>query len=456
MRSKKLAWFLIISPPVCLVGSLLIFPALQFWAASTMSEGGSNGVMIFARVIRSLVGLFGIYGVAGLFTALPIGIFLLVKSDGASSATHEIQKQNQGTTPHAYVAPTYSSDEDFARGASFSAFMLPLVFIIGNKLWKHLFIFLGIMLVPIIALVFSSFMIGTLGGTFLAIILSFLSLAIPIIGVLALSIYLCVVGRRCAWGDGGKWESMDTFRKRQKTIFWITIGLIILIVMGSVLKNVLQKEEPLISKTVDSINNTRSDAIINNATSIVDDSIKTKSENETGVEVVSNSMEDLEMSIGLRKDPEISFFQVDKDKDGLDYSRESIVGSSDDKRDTDDDGYGDYDEVQSGYDPTVKGGLLPKTNDADVIGKWEHSLTTEPRIEFRNDGSAIISQTNPDGKISLLFFWEVKNGNLWFAGKKEDFVTSKEKNNFAIVKNKEGLLEMTFADGLVATYRKVR
>lgn len=444
MRSKKLTWFLIISPPVCLVASLIIFPALQFWAANAVSQGGSNGVMIFARVIRSVVGLFGIYGVAGLFTALPIGVFLLVKNGGESTETQQPQQQHQGTTLQPYVAPTCSPDDDFVRGASFSAFMLPLVFIIGNKLWKHLFIFLGIIVAPILAILFGSLFTGTLTGTFFAIVLAFLSMVVPIIGVLVLSIYLCVVGRRRSWGDGGKWKSIDAFRNRQKTIFWVTIVLTILIGVGLILRSTQKEdlkpsESAVVEEALESLANLNPEV----------DTVEITQ--DVPVVLLEEDMKKtLEVNVGLRAN-----VMVDKDGDGLLFYQEMTLGTDVEKKDTDGDGHEDFNELKNGYNPTVKGEKFSSITNADVVGVWSIDIGEVTSIEIRNDGIAILTLEEEGKKMTHPIFWEIRNNVLWFAVSTEELSTNYGRSSFVVMEKKsDGMIMKIMTGNGMFEYKK--
>lgn len=63
---------------------------------------------------------------------------------------------------------------------------------------------------------------------------------------------------------------------------------------------------------------------------------------------------------GMEKDTDIEINNNDLDQDGLTNSEEAFYGTDPARADTDNDGYSDYDEVQSGYNPLGEGRLLNK------------------------------------------------------------------------------------------------
>ncbi len=87
---RKWGIALIIVPPLCLGGSLVLWPILGFVYAS-----GLLGYSVFmARVMNVLLGLIGIVGVAGLFIGVPIGLYL-VFSKGKDQASPPAQQPPQ-------------------------------------------------------------------------------------------------------------------------------------------------------------------------------------------------------------------------------------------------------------------------------------------------------------------------------------------------------------------------
>lgn len=70
---------LIVFPPVLLVGSIILFPIFSFIFISIATRdvsGGISGAMTAARMANILLGFLGMLGLGGLFTALPIGLYL--------------------------------------------------------------------------------------------------------------------------------------------------------------------------------------------------------------------------------------------------------------------------------------------------------------------------------------------------------------------------------------------
>ncbi|MBP9762513.1 hypothetical protein KBD34_02765 [Patescibacteria group bacterium] len=79
--SKNLGTALIIIPPVSLGLSLILWPIFNFVFRMYAMSGDASPVV--GRVINVALGFLGLVGVLGIFTALPIGIFLLAKGSKA-------------------------------------------------------------------------------------------------------------------------------------------------------------------------------------------------------------------------------------------------------------------------------------------------------------------------------------------------------------------------------------
>ncbi len=74
---RKLGLAFILIPPVCLIGSPILFAIANFVLSSAISAGSSgNGALLAGRVINVALGFFGMIGLLGIFTLFPIGLYL--------------------------------------------------------------------------------------------------------------------------------------------------------------------------------------------------------------------------------------------------------------------------------------------------------------------------------------------------------------------------------------------
>lgn len=65
-----------IVPPVCIVAAPILFTIVNFVLSSLVSVDGGRGALIVARLVNVLLGFVGIIGLVGIFTLLPIGLYL--------------------------------------------------------------------------------------------------------------------------------------------------------------------------------------------------------------------------------------------------------------------------------------------------------------------------------------------------------------------------------------------
>jgi uncharacterized membrane protein len=79
--SKNLGTALIVIPPVSLGLALMLWPVFNFVFKMFATTGG--GSLVFGRIINVILGFLGLIGVIGIFTTVPIGIFLLAKGSKA-------------------------------------------------------------------------------------------------------------------------------------------------------------------------------------------------------------------------------------------------------------------------------------------------------------------------------------------------------------------------------------
>lgn len=87
---RKLGLTLIIIPPVALLGSIVLFPLFNFIFMTLAMRDMSNGVgtvMTVARVANVVLGFTGILGIGGVFTALPIGLYLFFSTPKTPAAS---------------------------------------------------------------------------------------------------------------------------------------------------------------------------------------------------------------------------------------------------------------------------------------------------------------------------------------------------------------------------------
>lgn len=76
---RKLGLVLMIVPPVLVFASIILFPVFNFIFSTLISSsetGGGGGAVVLAQILNVVLGILGFLGMVGLFTALPIGLYL--------------------------------------------------------------------------------------------------------------------------------------------------------------------------------------------------------------------------------------------------------------------------------------------------------------------------------------------------------------------------------------------
>jgi hypothetical protein len=84
---RKLGLALIIAPPACLFGSLILWTIFGFVYSMAIMSGGGGGSLLLGRVVNVIFGLLGIIGLLGLFTTLPIGLYVFFSTPKSMNPT---------------------------------------------------------------------------------------------------------------------------------------------------------------------------------------------------------------------------------------------------------------------------------------------------------------------------------------------------------------------------------
>jgi len=203
MRAKikrRLGLFLIIAPWVLLPIVLALYAITTFILVQSETE-------LLGSVISFILGLLGVVSIIGIFIGLPVGIFLMSRT-GADPAEVEVLKH--------HVGYGHLSDEHLAFLSQWSlgAFLNPVVWAIGNKLYFWaVVILIPTFIIPVLW-IFLTFV-----GLIPTVLLSFLILGFCLFAL----IYLIVRGRRLAWKKG--WSSFEQFQKRQSFLLRLILTL---------------------------------------------------------------------------------------------------------------------------------------------------------------------------------------------------------------------------------------
>lgn len=102
-QKRNVGIFLIAFPIPLIFLTLIAYSIVGFIIGSAVGiDGGSTGLVVVGNIINVVLGLFGIVGVAGIFIAVPIGIFLLVASEKEDEDDKEkkpgpIEKKENGS-----------------------------------------------------------------------------------------------------------------------------------------------------------------------------------------------------------------------------------------------------------------------------------------------------------------------------------------------------------------------
>ncbi|MEK7665805.1 MAG: hypothetical protein AAB337_02925 [Patescibacteria group bacterium] len=296
---RRLGLFIVIASVAILLMLLPAYAVISFVISQILVVNESSNIGVIGPVINFILGLSGVLALVG----VPIGAVLMARAGLDPKAGEHLKEE---------VGFGHLSNEHAAFLAQWSlgAFLNPIVWAFGNKLWRWA---LGL-LVPIVI------------TPFLGILLA-LGSVIPVIVVVIImigwsffaTIYLIVRGRRLAWKRG--WDSFEKFQKRQRFMLWLIIILGVVAVIISLIINALAPPDP-----------------------VSDDSSSVSSEQPF-------------TSICARYE--------DIDQDYLTTSDENKFNTDPNSADTDGDGYDDLSELVSGYDP---GTFDPKVLAAKFTG----------------------------------------------------------------------------------------
>ncbi len=183
IRKKTLGTVLIVAP-------LLILPVS--WAMYIFSAMAIAGKMEAGFVVAMLIlvtffstGIIMVMSVVGIIVGVPLGIYFLLKKQVDTVSVLKEKEQYQKLA---------SEQIDYISRWSWGAFLNPLVWALGNRMWYAA--------------------IGCL---------------LPIYNIFVW-LRVAMEGRALSW-ENSDWNSFRTFQKRQKIVFWIALGIILLLIV---------------------------------------------------------------------------------------------------------------------------------------------------------------------------------------------------------------------------------
>ena len=348
MRKKTLGLILVLFALVLLPLTLAGYAIITFMLA--LSGDGEQGVGL-ALFIKLVLGLMGIVAVLGFFIGIPVGIYFLTRKDPDIVASLRVKPRFQGLT---------DQEVHLVSKWSWSAFINPFIWAIGNRLWLWALGFL-----------------------------------VPFWGVYVW-LRLAIDGRQLVWERSTL--TIEQFKKRQKILAWIvgivTVGSIILSVpaLGSFVSSSVK------GAVTDSPSGSR-ELEVQEFDAVVEEEATVSEELET-----NNESEDSFTSFGGSYS--CKGFR-DFDGDGLTDEQEESLSTDPEKEDTDADGYDDYAELVAGYSPNNTE-TYEDTDGDGLADAWEivfyHSEETEVDSDGNgvNDYDEVRSGTSPNGPGSLI------------------------------------------------------
>lgn len=272
---------------VSIVGLVMILPAYaiaSFVISQILVTTESANAGVIASIVRLLLGFTPVLSVIGIV----VGIVMMRKA-GPDIKAGEHLKEQPG---FGHLSPEHAT---FLTGWSLGAFLNPIIWAFGNKLWPWALSLLApIVIFPLLGVLFSF-------GMFIPAIL----IALVMFGwSFFATIYLIVRGRRLAWKRG--WPSFEQFQKRQSLMLKI---ILIVAAVATILSAVIG--------------------------------------------AMSRPNEDLDSGIDSQptSDFNVCAQYADVDHDYLTARDEQKFNTDPNKADTDDDGYDDLTELLSGNNP---------------------------------------------------------------------------------------------------------
>ncbi len=408
MYSKKIGWFLVLSPGLSLLFSLIFFSFLQTLLPT-------QDTITLLRVMRIILGLLGIYGTLGIFTAFPFGIFILIKN-----------RENRADTQTPTQQEVHMDSTDiFVKNPSFSAFFFTFVYLVANKMWKWLLIYMGLIIFTAISTVSSLFLGiasifngGSLGPIVGVVIFSLVVLMINLV----FRIYLLFRGRYIAWNEGANWDSIEQFKQRQKMIFWV--GFILFFITSLVIpyfNTINLSGNPTISSQT--VTEKSADVTqLEPALAVIGSKIENGGFYSTNAVLgrIKNTYSDSSAASDVAFKMLTGIFSGedhgldDSDSDGIRDINENNIGTNSTLKDSDADGFNDFEELKSGYNPTLANSKLGITSNEDILGTWYNTDNDYITLTLNPDGTATISA--PKQKFVFpKFYWKLQNGSLLFA-----------------------------------------
>ena len=287
---RRLGLALIIISTLVLLGLLPVYAIASFLIVQLSSAGGSG--VIIGTILRVVLGAAAILSLFG----IPMGIVLMRRA-GLDLKAGGVLKEQSGyghlSTEHAAYLTQWS----------LGAFLNPVIWAFGNKLWPWA---LGLLLPPLFLAIFSVFMSALVGV--IPVVLLFL-----LVGAWSFfaSIFLIVRGRRLAWKR--RWSSFEQFQSRQRFLLRL---ILVLAAIGLI-----------VSAVIGFVRDSRDD---------------TSNDSSTGSSVSEKSVSEA-----------MCERYADMDQDYLTAADESKFNTDPASADTDGDGFDDFSELLNGYNPGI-------------------------------------------------------------------------------------------------------
>lgn len=282
---RRFGLFLVVGSVAILLMLLPAYAIVTFVISQILVVNESSNIAVIGQVISFVLGISGVLALVG----IPVGAVLMSRAGLDPKAGEELKEEvgfGHLSTEHAA----------FLTQWSLGAFLNPVVWAFGNKLWRWA---LGL-LVPVVIMPLLGILLAM--GSVIPVII----IAVVLIGwSFFATIYLIVRGRRLAWKRG--WESFEQFKKRQRFMLWLIIILGGVAIIISVIISALAPRD-------------------------------TESDDSSSI-----SNEQILTGICARYE--------DTDHDYLTARDEEKFNTDPNNADTDGDGYDDLSELVSGYDP---------------------------------------------------------------------------------------------------------
>lgn len=203
-RSKRrLGLGLIIASVTVLLLLLPGYAIATFVVSQILASSEGGGFAMIGSMINVILGLSGVLALVG----VPVGAVILARAGVDPKAGEHLKEQ----TGYGHLSVDHAA---FLTQWSLGAFLNPVIWAFGNKLWPWALSLLApVVITPILGLLWS--VIGVIPVILVVLVM--------IVWSFFATIYLIVRGRRLAWKRG--WVSFEAFQKRQRFLLWLIIIL---------------------------------------------------------------------------------------------------------------------------------------------------------------------------------------------------------------------------------------